>query len=237
MFPINLDLTVPIDTSFMGTIELKQFDLENFELEKDDSKKDKSKQIYERPMTMGFHYKKSLASIDRIDNSVQSDVKKKIDIHDPSSIKFYHKGSPYYEFTNFYEAAPIKISGQLFKTAEHYYQWQKFIDPVVKSRIIAATTGSLAIDAASKNKNLVDPKFKKNDAMLNTLRAKFSQHEDLGRLLLSTGNRQLIEHNMLDDYWSDGGDGSGQNQFGILLMKVRSELHDGTLTFAKPFIG
>lgn len=188
-------------------------------------------------MTMGYHYKKNLDSKSNPKDSSLVNKKNKIDIHDSSSIKFFYDGSPYFEFSNFYEGSPIVINGQIFKTPEHYYQWQKFIDPVIKSRIISAKTASLAIDTASNNIKLVNPNFKKNEAMLNALRAKFTQHENLGQILLSTNDRQLIEHNMLDDYWSDGGDGSGKNKFGILLMQVRTELQHGILNFTTPFTG
>ena len=30
-----------------------------------------------------------------------------------------------------------------------------------------------------------------------------------------------------DDYWGDGGDGSGKNRLGHLLMQVREELRNG----------
>src|SRR5581483_2081439 len=99
-------------------------------------------------------------------------------------------------------------NGIVFKTAEHYYQWQKFNDPTIKQRIINAPTAIIATDISLKNKNIVIPNFDKtkNDAMLKALRAKFSQHQDLGKELVQTGNRPLIEHSMYDDYWADGGD-------------------------------
>jgi len=70
--------------------------------------------------------------------------------------------------------------------------------------------------------------------MLNALREKFRQYQTLGKILTSTGNKILIEHNMYDDYWSDGGDGSGLNMFGILLMQVREELNNGMLKYINP---
>lgn len=47
---------------------------------------------------------------------------------------------------------------------------------------------------------------------------KFSQHEDLKQKLLATGNRKIIEHTKNDNFFGDGGDGSGQNHLGRLLM-------------------
>jgi hypothetical protein len=50
------------------------------------------------------------------------------------------------------------------------------------------------------------------------------EHEELRELLLGTQNRQLVEHTHKDSYWADGGDGSGRNMLGKLLMSVRDEL-------------
>lgn len=63
--------------------------------------------------------------------------------------------------------------------------------------------------------------------MLRALRAKFSTNSQLRSLLLSTGQRVLIEHTSNDDYWGDGGDGHGRNRLGALLMTVREELRSG----------
>ncbi|XWV25146.1 swarming motility protein YbiA [Tupanvirus deep ocean] len=191
-------------------------------------------------MKMGYHYKSrgNLGDAVKRDYPIQQkETPKNTNIHDINSIIFYDDGKPYYEFTNFYENAPILINGISFKTPEHYYQWQKFDDVVVKRRIIDAPTARMASDIAEKHKHLVIPNFNNEDAMLKALRAKFSQYQDLGNLLQSTGNKQLIEHNMYDEYWSDGGDGSGLNIFGKILMKVRSELNNGILDYNRPFKG
>ena len=60
--------------------------------------------------------------------------------------------------------------------------------------------------------------------MLEALRAKFRQHPDLAERLLSSGDRLLVEHTRNDTYWGDGGDGTGMNRLGHLLMQVRTEL-------------
>lgn len=60
--------------------------------------------------------------------------------------------------------------------------------------------------------------------MLDGLRLKFTQNNNLKEILLGTGDRKLIEHTDRDKYWGDGGNGEGQNRLGILLMKVRDEL-------------
>ena len=62
--------------------------------------------------------------------------------------------------------------------------------------------------------------------MYIALYAKFTQHEPLMKLLLDTGDRKLVEHTSRDSYWGDGGDGSGQNKLGKLLMRLREELKE-----------
>ena len=64
----------------------------------------------------------------------------------------------------------------------------------------------------------------KENVMREALRAKFTQHLDLRALLLSTGDEIIVEHTQNDDYWGDGGDGSGKNRLGILLMELREKL-------------
>lgn len=51
----------------------------------------------------------------------------------------------------------------------------------------------------------------KEQVMLEALRAKFTQHDDLKAILLGTGNALLVEHTPRDSYWGDGGDGTGLN--------------------------
>jgi ribA/ribD-fused uncharacterized protein len=62
------------------------------------------------------------------------------------------------------------------------------------------------------------------DIMRVALRAKFEQHDELRALLLSTGEAKLVEHTDNDGFWGDGGNGSGQNMLGQLLMQLRAEL-------------
>jgi len=64
----------------------------------------------------------------------------------------------------------------------------------------------------------------KDNLMYEVLFEKFSQHEALRNQLLETGTAHIVEHTASDHYWGDGGDGSGKNQLGITIMKVRDAL-------------
>jgi len=59
--------------------------------------------------------------------------------------------------------------------------------------------------------------------MKEAVYAKFSQHEDLKEILLSTENKKIVEH-APDSCWGDGMDGKGQNRLGHVLVQVRQEL-------------
>ena len=64
----------------------------------------------------------------------------------------------------------------------------------------------------------------KYEIMKEAVRAKFTQHTDLKDTLLVTNNRKLVEHTRRDSCWGDGGDGSGTNWLGKVLMEIREEL-------------
>lgn len=66
----------------------------------------------------------------------------------------------------------------------------------------------------------------KDDYMYKCVLAKFSQHVSIRRTLLDTGDALLVEHTSADSYWGDGGDGSGKNMLGKILMRVRDNLRE-----------
>jgi hypothetical protein len=74
----------------------------------------------------------------------------------------------------------------------------------------------------------------RDDAMRGALAAKFAQHAELRDILLSTGNCRLVEHTANDSYWGDGGDGSGANRLGHLLMELRDGYPERSGEFFAP---
>lgn len=58
----------------------------------------------------------------------------------------------------------------------------------------------------------------KDGVMKSGLLYKFSQNMDLLIKLLESGDKRIVEHTANTSYWGDGGDGSGLNRLGILLM-------------------
>ena len=141
-------------------------------------------------------------------------------------IKFYARTDEWGDFSNFAHFE-IKIGGKTWATTEHYFQAQKFpSDPQYQEKIRKANTPMIAAKMGRDRKYPLrkDWESVKDNVMYQALQAKFTQHNNLKALLLSTGDAKLIEHTANDNYWADGGDGKGKNKLGLLLMKLRDEL-------------
>lgn len=141
------------------------------------------------------------------------------------TINFYSTRAAFGEFSNF-ARFPIELDGNTWFTTEHYFQAEKFIDEAYRMKIRDTKS---AMEAAKLGRSR-KMKIKENwddiriEVMKKALIAKFTQHEKLKELLLSTGDATLVEHTKNDNFWGDGGDGSGENWLGKLLMELREEL-------------
>jgi ribA/ribD-fused uncharacterized protein len=148
----------------------------------------------------------------------------------PMKIEFYSVAHDYGELSNF-ARYPITVEGKRYPTSEHYFQAMKFAGKGYAEEIRRARTpGRAARLGRTRGKGLRrEWESVKVEVMLTALRAKFTQHPELAELLLGTGEATLVEHTTRDAYWGDGGDGSGKNWLGRLLMRVRDELRSGEL--------
>ncbi len=143
----------------------------------------------------------------------------------PTVIHFYSVNDEYGEFSNF-ALYSISLRKKSWPTSEHYFQAQKFKDKKHQEEIRKAKSPMLAARMGRDRKRKLrrDWESAKVAVMREALVAKFTQHDELRELLLSTGNAKLVEHTANDDWWGDGGDGSGRNMLGRLLMELRTEL-------------
>ena len=144
---------------------------------------------------------------------------------DQQIINFYSVKDEYGVFSNF-AAFPIKVKGKRWPTSEHYFQAQKFQNSVHQNEIRKAKSPMIAarLGRDRKKKLRRDWESAKDDVMREAVTAKFTQHGELRDILLATGNAKLVEHTCNDAYWGDGGDGSGKNMLGRILMEVRDRL-------------
>ena len=141
------------------------------------------------------------------------------------TIKFYKIKEPYGEFSNF-APYPIFIDGKEYKTVEHYFQSCKSLDKDIAANIASQPTPGQAAKAGRSRefKLRADWEDIKDAIMYKALQAKFTQYATLTALLVGTSHSKIVEHTSNDRYWADGGDGTGKNRLGQLLMKLRCEL-------------
>lgn len=163
-------------------------------------------------------------------------------------VEFYSADEvPYGVLSNFYMKT-ITMNNKVYQSIEHFFQSQKFIDQEYKERIRMTKTpyqakllGCQQIDVHTKMKwrldlNKVIQEFApsvrirpdweeiKEDIMYDALRAKFTQHRELGQLLKNTKEKQIREVSPYDSYWGIGRNKRGRNRLGCLLMRLRKEL-------------
>lgn len=145
----------------------------------------------------------------------------------PDVINFYSVGDEHGCFSNF-APYPIRLGGKIWPTSEHYFQAQKFEDEGQREAVRKAKSPMLAARMGRDRKNKLrrDWESVKVSVMTEAMRAKFTQHDELLATLLGTGDAKIVEHTENDDYWGDGGDGSGKNMLGQILMRIRSELKE-----------
>lgn len=137
-------------------------------------------------------------------------------------IRFYETNKPYGCFSNFADFV-VEIDGLIWPTSEHYFQAMKFTDVAYRETIRSAPK---AFEAARLGRDRSQPvqddwNEAREAVMRKALKAKFEQHDDLRAILVSTNGALIVEHTANDAYWGNGGDGSGRNRLGELLMEVR----------------
>lgn len=157
-------------------------------------------------------------------------------------IPFYRASEkPYGAFSNLFRRA-IEFEGETFATSEHAYQAGKARKPAVRQWLLGAPSPSLLAMAAHGLYYWdIAPGWSKTkyDRMRAILRAKFTQHEDLRILLLSTGNSRLVESTTTDNavnrLWGEV-NGEGKNMLGVMLMELRAELEAEQPSLQRPSV-
>eukprot|EP01112_Ceratiomyxa_fruticulosa_P007457 TRINITY_DN1939_c1_g1_i1.p1 TRINITY_DN1939_c1_g1~~TRINITY_DN1939_c1_g1_i1.p1 ORF type:complete len:200 (-),score=42.58 TRINITY_DN1939_c1_g1_i1:29-628(-) len=138
-------------------------------------------------------------------------------------IKFYKVEEQYGYLSNF-APYPIKCRGKIWPTSEHFFQSMKFEGTPDEERIRNAKTPQEAFDLARSLPNKrVDWKEVREEIMRESIRAKFTQHKDLHKLLIDTHPKRLVEDSKDDKLWGGSLPGS-QNRFGFLLEEFREKL-------------
>jgi ribA/ribD-fused uncharacterized protein len=140
-------------------------------------------------------------------------------------IKFYKTREAYGCFSNF-SRHPVSVNGIVWHTSEHYFQAQKLIYPSDQDEIRINPSPRNAADIGRSRPMRKDWDLVKDYVMAYIVLEKFVQNEEIREVLLSTGEQEIVEHTENDSYWCDGGDGTGQNMLGRILMGVRTHLRE-----------
>lgn len=150
-------------------------------------------------------------------------------------LRFYEVNKAYGCFSNF-ERAPVELDGATWPSSEHYFQAQKFVREADRHAVLEAATPFAAAQIGRDRTRPLrgDWAAIRDEVMYRALTAKFEQHPGLADVLFWTCDAELIEHTHNDSYWADGGDGTGVNRLGQLLMQLRTRLGGGKGAFRPP---
>ena len=145
---------------------------------------------------------------------------------------------PYGAFSHWYVAETKDKLGNKFPTMEHYMMYQKavlFGDETIATEILSLRTPKEVKEAGRRVHGFDKDKWKANREQIvfdgNLL--KFTQHQNLQKLLLETGNRLLVEASPEDRIWGIGYSATdapqhrkdwGENLCGQAIQKVRAKL-------------
>jgi ribA/ribD-fused uncharacterized protein len=131
----------------------------------------------------------------------------------------------YYPLSNF-SAFTLLWKGRLWPTSEHAYQAEKFSSEEVLQKLQSARSVDEAYEIAQKHASERRPDWEevKMDIMKQLFIAKTAQHPKIKRLLLESGERELIKDSPLDNFWGWGPGKNGKNMMGKLWMEVRDEI-------------
>ncbi|GGV70615.1 hypothetical protein GCM10010277_81780 [Streptomyces longisporoflavus] len=121
--------------------------------------------------------------------------------------------------------AQIMVAGESYASVLHGYWALSAADVSDRSSIRDAASAREAHDLGGRATQRSDWPDVRLAVMAELLRAKFTQHPELARVLLSTGDARISYTGLSDSpFWRDVPDGRGRNWMGRLLELTRSQL-------------
>lgn len=149
------------------------------------------------------------------------------------TIRYYYEYEAPYGCISNYAWAHFELEGIWWPSAEHCYHWHKFYGNTVERQdlrrlIYMADTPREAKRVAHQSNHLKRPDWDivKDDIMRRIVWRKFESNAAISRVLISTGDVELIEASR-DYHWGCGENGAGANVMGKILMEVRRRLREG----------
>lgn len=167
-------------------------------------------------MVKKSYYRDHPRAIRNIRNMLESNV-----------IYFYSVDGPHGCFSNFYPADFIDNAGRKWKSSEHYYQAFKFAhldNKEIFEKVRNAQTAKECYKLSWANQEYFRKDWSevKDDIMRDALIYKYQQNRDLHDILVSTGDKILVEHSLNDLHYGMGLENNGKNMLGKLLMELRA---------------
>ena len=149
-----------------------------------------------------------------------------------TSVVFLKTKERFGGLSNMAAGFPLRVNGVRIKTSEALYQACRFPHmPEVQQLIIGENSPMTAKMRSKPYRRLArhDWDFVRVKIMRWCLRVKLAQNwREFGRLLLTTGDRPIVEQSSKDDFWgakvADDGTLVGMNVLGRLLMELREHL-------------
>ena len=121
---------------------------------------------------------------------------------------------------------PFALDDYEWPTAEHYYQAMKYPGRPRFHDIRTAPTVELARKHAHGwlKRKRKDWSAVRTTVMMRALYTQAQIYNDFKTALLATGEKPIQEVAQYDYFWGTGRDQRGENQYGLLLMKLRDKL-------------
>ncbi len=146
----------------------------------------------------------------------------------PGVIRFSPTAGKYKVFANSHKS-DIVINEKVYPTVEHYVTAMKFIDTdAAWAEEIRTAKNILSVRSKGRTKGHAGDMYyenKKIDYMRASLYEKFTQNDEMKKLLLGTKEAELEEESE-DIVWGVGIDGTGENLTGQLLIELRDILRE-----------
>jgi N-glycosidase YbiA len=141
------------------------------------------------------------------------------------AIFFNTRGEQHGDFKNT-SAHAFTLEGEIWQSAEHYVQAQRFCCDKAKARVRDSDYAFVGKAIARERPEALRADWEKvrDGVMEKAVRSKFASHPSLCAKLCATGDAEIIEASALSKHWGAGADGTGKNMLGRILMKIRSDL-------------
>lgn len=135
-----------------------------------------------------------------------------------------HFRNEYYFLSNFYNCK-VTYEGLTYKNVEAAFQAAKCTGEHLHLRNdFVNLNGGEAKRKGRKVPLRADWENVKVNIMHQLVLSKFKENPELRKMLLATGNIELVEDNTWNDTYWGRCNGIGKNMLGIILMQVRYEL-------------